>query len=372
MPFFTEPRVRQSYLEEVQAPLGQSVAAAFDQAAVFNPVASLTRNTELDEAMRGRPIVQFPGMLIGREPVDSPLMTAEAARARVDEEGLELTVPDDGIPERALEILIDRKRQERVRQDTLNRGPTGFVPGALRLGAALGASLLDPINIASAFVPVVGQARYAAMLAGRGAGGRALVRARVVALEGAVGAALVEPIVYSAAVTEQADYDLIDSLTNVAFGSVLGGGLHVAVGGALDVRAAIRARRAPAPALDRLLEAAAPETREALLRTAVAQMAEGRPVDVSALARLDPVLRGETPGATGGMDIDLAALARELPAREAGAPAREPPAAAGESIPSVLTDAQRAALREAGLDDPVIRDLTPWPRPPWRRCRRPR
>ena len=50
------------------------------------------------------------------------------------------------------------------------------------------------------------------------------------AIEGLVGIAAVEPLVYTAATREQSDYDLVDSLIAVTFGGVLGGGLHVGVG----------------------------------------------------------------------------------------------------------------------------------------------
>ena len=56
--------------------------------------------------------------------------------------------------------------------------------------------------------------------------------------EGAFGAALVEPIVYSTAQRVQADYDLRDSFMNITFGSILGGGLHVGVGKIRDINTA--------------------------------------------------------------------------------------------------------------------------------------
>ncbi len=53
-----------------------------------------------------------------------------------------------------------------------------------------------------------------------------LNRARAVrgAVEGAVGASVLEPFIYGVAQKVQADYDLYDSFMNVGFGTVLGGG----------------------------------------------------------------------------------------------------------------------------------------------------
>src|SRR5690606_9225885 len=76
--------------------------------------------------------------------------------------------------------------------------------------------------------------RYAAML-GRAATplARAGVRAGVGAVEGAVGAAIIEPLPLIAAQMDQTEYGLSDSLANIALGGLLGGGLHT-VGGAVS------------------------------------------------------------------------------------------------------------------------------------------
>lgn len=151
------------------------------------------------------------------------------------EQGVKLSAPAEGISKRAAQTLADRKREEMIRQDILARAPTGLGQNAARLAAGLAVSLLDPLNVASAFVPVVGPARYASMLerAGTSAWARAGVRARVGALEGAAGAAMLEPFVYAGRTQLQDDYDMSDSLVNLAFGTVLGGGLH-AVGGRIS------------------------------------------------------------------------------------------------------------------------------------------
>jgi hypothetical protein len=185
-----------------------------------NPLAAIRREAELDAARNyGRPL------------------TAEAARARLRESRLDgqLTVPDQGITQEALDILMERKRVEMKRAEVFAQSPGGFGLTAAQLGVGFATSLVDPINIASGFIPVVGQARYSRWLAGaRGFGGRTAIRAGVGALEGTVGAALVEPIIYSSKMAEQADYSAADSLLNIAFGTVLGGGLHVIGGAGLD------------------------------------------------------------------------------------------------------------------------------------------
>jgi hypothetical protein len=330
-------RVRRvKYLEEFEAPLPDVLSATGEQALIESPSPAILRQRALEEAELGRPVYGALAYGAGPEPIlreapDSPLLSADDAKARLQEQGLAsaLTVPDEGIRSRALDILIERKTEERRRQDVLNRAPSGILPGAARLGVALGASLLDPLNIASAFVPVVGEARYAALLARAGGTlGRIGVRAGVGAIEGAVGQALVEPIIYRAMRAEQADYDMTDSLIAVAFGTVLGGGLHVgagAIGDALARGAPWQTVR-PADGLPRLLDQAAPETRAAALRTAVAQAVSGRQIDVEALLAIDPRYRSRA-------DL-LGTTAVERGGAIPAAPAAPQPAAAALAGPS--------------------------------------
>lgn len=226
-------------LDDVVTGQFDAAEASFDQAMFENPTSAARRIGELNRAEQGRVEMQaYPayGIPERRAEPETPLLTAEQARARIKEEGLDLTVEDSGIRAGALDILIERKREEVKRKFILDNAPASTVPVQLLAGFA--ASALDPINVASAFVPVVGEARYASLLAraGQSAMARAAVRAQVGAVEGAVGAALVEPLVLYASARDQADYDLTNSLLNVAFGSVLGGGLHAAGGLVSDLR----------------------------------------------------------------------------------------------------------------------------------------
>jgi hypothetical protein len=211
--------------------------AAFDEAFATNPSTSLARMEGLTQEQEGRAVVMGPESYFApnqaRMEPDSPLVSAQDARDKVDSLGLKLNIPDQGIRSGALDVLIERQQAQLARQQVLARAGSSF---GTQLSAGLAASIIDPINIASAFVPVVGEARYAALL-GRAATplARAGVRVGVGAVEGAVGAAIVEPLPLLAARQDQTDYDLSDSLSNIAFGAILGGGLHT-VGGAVTDR----------------------------------------------------------------------------------------------------------------------------------------
>lgn len=232
-------RKDRNILDDVVTGQFDAAEAAFNQAMFENPTNAARRIGELNEAQDGQIEMQaYPayGIPERRAAPETPLLTAEQARARIKEEGLDLAVEDTGIRAGALDILIERKREETQRKLILDNAPASTIP--VQLLAGFGASVLDPINVASAFVPIVGEARVASLLAraGTSVAARAAARAQVGAIEGAVGAAMVEPLVLYASAQDQADYGAVDSLLNIAFGSAMGGGLHSLGGYVSDVR----------------------------------------------------------------------------------------------------------------------------------------
>lgn len=266
-------------LEDLSSGLGVALGATASQVWVENPSSSLFRFGKLEQAQRGTFI---PGSKGGqfRAPTTDDVLAKEDADRRVTEAGVPLTIGEQGIREEALNILITRKREELKRKATIDSAPAGFWNGAAKIGVGLAVSIADPINIASAFVPVVGTARYARLLAGVStAAGRAGVRAGVGVTEGIVGAALVEPLVLISAEAEQADYGLYDSFLNLAFGAVLGGGLHTGLGAIGDA-----------------IGKSSPQTKETMLKGAMGQVMDDRPIDLGYLAQTDPSFRKEWRG----------------------------------------------------------------------------
>lgn len=232
MPLYADDTATRSFLplDEIPTTFGEVMAAQYRATLTELPTFAAARLAELELARR-----------------EGTMLSPAEQLARLEEAGLadRLQVDPHGMTDRALELLIERKQEEIAWQETFARAQGGLGQGAARLGLALGASLLDPLNVGLAFVPVVGQARYARMLSSAGGPlGRAGVRARVGAAEGTVGAALAEPLIYTAKQEEQADYEMADSLMNLAFGTIFGGGLHVVGGAGAD---AIRALRGEAP-----------------------------------------------------------------------------------------------------------------------------
>jgi len=221
----------------LDVPADGAFGELFTSALQDNPTTSLVRLENIAEQEQGRAVVMGPESYLaenaGRLEPETPVVSQQEARDRVDSLGLKLDIPAQGIRRGALDILITRKQEELARQQVVERAGAGL---GVKIAAGVAASLTDPLNIASAFVPVVGPARYARLLESATTPlGRAAVRAGVGATEGVVGAAILEPLPLLAAQADQSEYGLSDSLANIAFGGLLGGGLH-SVGGAVSDR----------------------------------------------------------------------------------------------------------------------------------------
>lgn len=262
MAFYTDEPIQGASLSLLDAPtsLGESMAASFEQSWATSISPLLHSAGELNEQTMGefrydptrRDIVQTRGPA-------TPMLSKEVADQRVKESGLEVDVPADGMREGALSLLLERRRAERERALILENAPDGSMPANIL--AAFAAQAVDPLNIASAFIPIVGEARITAALArSTTVGARLGVRAGVGAVEGAVGAAIIEPAVYTLSQKMQDEYDLTDSLTNIAFGAVLGGSLR-GVGGMIADRFAPKLE-AP-DALDGIPESAIADLKKA-------------------------------------------------------------------------------------------------------------
>jgi hypothetical protein len=159
---------------------------------------------------------------------------ADIARKEISDAKLDIPIPDRGITRFELDMLKYMKRREQAQLLTMGRR-SGPLTSAVGFGAGVVASGFDPANAALAFIPVVPELRYAQWVAEAGSlAQRSAIRAAVGALEGGAGALAIEPYVYYSAQLEHRDYTAANSFMNIAFGTALGGGLHVLGGGAFD------------------------------------------------------------------------------------------------------------------------------------------
>lgn len=243
-----DPNLTNQYFDLSKVGTLDVLGATFQETMYYNPINALDR---LAEQYTGK---ADAGNIISKE------TWAESEYFR---DGIQ--VGDDGIKEGLAQLLAERADRRRDFQITLQRSKGGFGLGAAQFGVAIAGSFLDPLNIASAFIPAVGPARAAAMAAKFGKSGS---RAMKGAIDGAVGAAVLEPLIIGAAAAEQDEsYTLLDSFLNVAVGSALGSGLHVGFGKISD-----RINRTP------------PQTRARAEQTALGQALADQQV------RVDPII----------------------------------------------------------------------------------
>jgi hypothetical protein len=174
--------------------------------------------------------------------------------------------------EGVVDYLVNRKQIEQERSSVMARGPQSAY-GTFFL-ASMATNFADPINIASAFIPVVGETRFANMVARSGKNVARLQRGFV---EGFVGNAAVEPIVYGVAKSEQADYDKYDAFFNIAAGGVLGSALHTSFGKIGDVIA----EKTGKPNIYQRLAAISPENQQDLLKYSVGKALRGESIDTA-------------------------------------------------------------------------------------------
>jgi len=220
---------------------GEAFSASMDDALATGPTGSAWTALKVwatDAAGLDAPL--FPGPMMAGNPLSginvakSPMVTPDEAQQMAKDAGVDVPLQKypQGIRRSTLDLLIDLNRQKQKRQ-TLMAGYDGWSP---QVAGMLVGSLIDPANIGLAFVPVVGEARYAQLLKNAGSMiGRAGVRAGVGATEGAVGAALAEPLIYAGQQQWRNDYSAYDSLLNIAGGAAFGALLHAGVGLVRDI-----------------------------------------------------------------------------------------------------------------------------------------
>jgi len=253
--FFTPGEFGNSALEAegneaIPSTFGQAAGAQFGQAFAENPGSRLARRVWRN-------------------------LDSTVTELQPDELNSRFSVPgkltfDAPTTEAVARDMYEHHRAQVLREDAIRRRGDSIGGGmGTSILTGLAAGLLDPLNIAASFIPVVGEANLARLFgqAAAGAGGRALVRGAQGAIGGFVGGLAVEPLNAYLTVQDRDDYDMSTFLTNVAVGTVLGGAIQTGVG-------AIRDRRGVLPPWS-------PEMHDAARVQAIAAMAEGRPIQAA-------------------------------------------------------------------------------------------
>lgn len=203
-------------LQDFEPTFGQKFGAVIDETLLENPTTVGYRNLQL----------AFE---------NSPKLSADEAKSFLEQYPFQMDLkPTDGqYSEEQLRTLAERQRELRMVQDIRDRTPWDYGSPIRALGM-FGASLVDPINVATAFIPwtktiTAARALEAARLSSS-AGTRFLGRAGLGAIDGGISTAAIEPFYALGRTNIGDDYDALDSIANIAFGTVIGGGI-LGIGG---------------------------------------------------------------------------------------------------------------------------------------------
>jgi hypothetical protein len=211
-----------------------------------------------------------------------------SVKLTVDEANKKYGVPgklsfDSEIREDAAKLMYDRKKKEVTTEEILSQRTSSQT--LMSIPQSIAASILDPVNLAASFIPIVGEARLLKLgqTAFNVAKPTLAVRAGAKAIAGAANAAITTaPIQMATAglLSEyQADYDMNSALVDTAYAAVGGAILHTGLGLAVD-----QIRGARLKALT-----AKPETKVTVAANAAAELASGKPVtSAETLLSLDP------------------------------------------------------------------------------------
>ena len=217
--------------------------ASFAEGWEWTGASSIARTAELYQAGHGGYVPDISSEMVSPEDIPHvateaqrrstlPRVSNEAAKAMAKEAGVQVDFGDASYTKEAAQIMVDRALERKRRAEIIQSSEISTVS---QIALGLGAGLLDPVNLIAAFLPIAPASMVNRITQATTVFGRTGARVAVGSLEGAGGAALVEPISAFAATQEGRDYGVSHFLTNVAFGAGVGAVLRPVAGGLKDV-----------------------------------------------------------------------------------------------------------------------------------------
>lgn len=177
-------------------------------------------------------------------------------------------------PRSYIDALKDKHMDDLRLANTIQRGPSNIAAQASYFISGIGGTQADVINFGANFVPIVGQYKFMTNVAKQG-----LTRARLMkgAKEAFVGNVAIEPIDHTLAKAEQRQYTLKDSMYNIAFGTLVGTGLHLTFSKIGDF---YKAKTGKENVYKDIAEAPV-EFRQDLIKYALGRMSQGKRVNAA-------------------------------------------------------------------------------------------
>ena len=268
-------------IEDFTIPFGQLMEAAWGQGTHDTILDSMARMGETYAASNESALFGLIKWNNGNK------ISADEANSRAAESGLNLNFDED-VFEGHLNLLMERKRKENFRNFVFANGQKGLGRNVASIGTQMIASVSNPVDFATMFVPVVGSGAKARSLlvAGKGMGRVRLARGVITeeslakaipfpkltgaVIEGTVGAGIAEIPIAIANYQDQANYTASDFLINIGAGGVFAGTM-----------------RAVGSTTAKIIRGLSRETTERMTRRAIDQIAKGDDINVAHYAHID-------------------------------------------------------------------------------------
>jgi len=239
------PRTLRS--SDVVTPLNEALGAQIKLHFMKWSTSLFGEGMSIDEAQNGTLVPVARGVARRLAPT-SPILTLAESQQQIDAAGLHGVVqPSEGERRDALNIKIKTELEKKRLGGIIARADQGFGTQALLGVTGFAVDFADPVNLATIAVPGIAElkAGYWALKGAALVGSsvpKFAARAGLGAIEGALGAAVVEPINYAAHRSVGDDYDLVDSLMNIGLGATAGSTLRALGGTGVDLFRGLRLR----------------------------------------------------------------------------------------------------------------------------------
>jgi len=240
-------------IEDFNIPMGQLLENAWGQGVHDSMLDSMAR---IGELYAERNESAFFGLLKWN---NGNKVSKDEANHRVSEAGLDLQFDDD-VFEGELKMLMERKRKENFRNFVFANGQKGIGRNIASIGTQMIASVSNPVDFATMFVPVVGsgaKARGLAM-AGKGMGRRRIAKGLIT--EESLAKAVPFP-----------------KLTGAVIEGTVGAGIAEIPG----------TMRAIGSATSKIIRGLSRETTQRMTQRAIDQIAKGDDINVAHYAHID-------------------------------------------------------------------------------------
>lgn len=137
---------------------------------------------------------------------------------------------EDGHRDLYWQSIAEDRYNYNMRQQIIEQRDAGLIEGAIGFGTEFAVQIFDPIN----YIPIAAPLSKIKYIKGLAKGVKSSTVRRFIAggTEGVIGNAMIEPMIRNNMDQINVDYTYADTITNLAFGAVIGGGFH-SIGGKL-------------------------------------------------------------------------------------------------------------------------------------------